>query len=180
MRWSSHYFSPEAKIFTGAGERFLIPHSSNVRTPVRFLVLISNMFGLANQVLLALSDYGPRVEEFTDSLLVRIGKNVGKPISINEIVVHYSYDVMSAMAFGKAMGFVKGDSNEDANQILANLQKWIFTASLGMHVPWLMNSLTSFTSFGGPMKQFYLWSEKQVTIRTEVCHYPHRIRRERH
>ncbi|KKA24572.1 Benzoate 4-monooxygenase cytochrome P450 [Rasamsonia emersonii CBS 393.64] len=113
----------------------------------------------------SLADYGPRIEGFTDDLLVRIGKNLGKPIVVNEICIHYSYDVMSALAFGNPMGFIKGDSNEIANSILSNIQRGVDAIGLLLHVPWLMTTLTTFSWAIGPMRQWNLYSQELVMLR---------------
>lgn len=54
--------------------------------------------------------------------MIRIGKSLGKPVIINELCIHYSYDVMSALAYGEAMGFIEGKSTEIADTILRNIQ----------------------------------------------------------
>jgi hypothetical protein len=55
---------------------------------------------------LVLVNYSPQLEDFTGTLLKRIRYNLGKAITINEITLHYSYDVMTQLAFGESGGFV--------------------------------------------------------------------------
>ncbi|QGA22244.1 hypothetical protein EYB26_009960 [Talaromyces marneffei] len=116
----------------------------------------------------SLSDYGPRIEEFTGQLIERIEKNDGKPILLNEICIHYSYDVMSALAFGDPMGFLKGDSNDVANSVLDNIQKGVDAIGLLLHVPWLMGTLTTFSWAIGPMRQWNEYSEQLVVLRKKM------------
>jgi hypothetical protein len=101
--------------------------------------------------------------------LQRIGENDGKPILLNEICIHYSYDVMAALAFGDPMGFVKGESNDVANSVLDNIQKGVDAIGLLLHVPWLMGTLTTFSWAIGPMRQWNEYSGQLVVLRKEVC-----------
>lgn len=87
---------------------------------------------------------------------------------VNEICIHYSYDVMSALAFGNPMGFIKGDSNEIANSILSNIQRGVDAIGLLLHVPWLMTTLTTFSWAIGPMRQWNLYSQELVMLRKAV------------
>ncbi|BCS24988.1 cytochrome P450 [Aspergillus puulaauensis] len=121
-----------------------------------------------NAFKISLADYAPRVEEFTSQLLVRIGKNLGQPILVNEICIHYSYDVMSALAFGDPMGFIKGDSNDIAKSVLDNIQKGVDAIGLLLHVPWLMGMLTTFSWAIGPMREWNEYSEKLVIQRKNM------------
>ncbi len=108
------------------------------------------------------------MEEFTSQLLVRISKNLGQPILVNEICIHYSYDVMSALAFGEPMAFIKGDSNDIAKSVLYNIQKGVDAIGLLLHVPWLMGMLTTFSWAIGPMREWNEYSEKLVIQRKNV------------
>lgn len=67
------------------------------------------------------------------------------------------------------MGFVGGDSNADANRILANIQEGIDGIGMFTHIPWGMKLLTNFSFLIGPMRELNKWSEKQVAIRKMVC-----------
>ncbi|KAL4745630.1 hypothetical protein BDW72DRAFT_186361 [Aspergillus terricola var. indicus] len=121
-----------------------------------------------NAFKISLADYAPRVEEFTSQLLVRISNNLGKPILVNDICIHYSYDVMSALAFGEPMGYIKGDSNDTAKSVLDNIQKGVDAIGLLLHVPWLMGMLTTFSWAIGPMHEWNEYSEKLVIQRKNM------------
>lgn len=116
----------------------------------------------------ALSDYGPQIEEFTSQFLDRIGKSNGNPILLNDICIHYSYDVMSALAFGDPMGFVKGESNEAATSVLDNMQRGIDAIGLLLHIPWLMGILTTFSWAIGPTRLWTKYSTHLVSLRKQV------------
>ncbi|KAL3469591.1 cytochrome P450 [Aspergillus californicus] len=112
----------------------------------------------------------PRVEEFTSQLLLRIGKTLGKPILANEICIHYSYDVMSALAFGEPMGYISGNSNDTAKSVLDNIQKEVEAIGLP-HVPWLMGILTTDTTATALtflLVNFALYPEWLQRLRDEV------------
>lgn len=98
---------------------------------------------------------------------MRIDAVVGKTVMVNELCEHYSYDVMSALAFGKSTQFIEGKSTNTANAILANLQGAILAISLLEHIPWMLN-VAETLSFVGPMKMLKDWSAKQMDERRHV------------
>ncbi|OKL62991.1 hypothetical protein UA08_01789 [Talaromyces atroroseus] len=116
----------------------------------------------------SLADYAPRIDEFTEQLLVRIARNVGRQIVLNDICIHYSYDVMSPLAFGDSMGFIKGDSDDIAKSVLDNIQKGVDAIGLLLHVPWLMGLLTTFSWAIGPMRQWNEYSGELVVLRKKM------------
>ncbi|KAL4902353.1 hypothetical protein BDW74DRAFT_186886, partial [Aspergillus multicolor] len=117
---------------------------------------------------MSLADFAPRVEEFTRQLLTRIHKNNGAPTLVNEICIHYSYDVMSALAFGEPMGFVTGESNNTAKSVLDNIQRGVDAIGLLLHVPWLMGLLTTFSWAVGPMREWNEYSGRLVVERKNM------------
>ncbi|KAL2794966.1 cytochrome P450 [Aspergillus keveii] len=121
-----------------------------------------------NAFKISLADYAPRVEEFTSQLLDRIGNNLEKPILVNEICIHYSYDVMSALAFGEPMGYTMGESNDTAKSVLDNIQRGVDAIGLLLHVPWLMGTLTTFSWAIGPMREWNQYSESLVIKRKSM------------
>lgn len=116
-------------------------------------------------IVVVLVSYGPRLEQFTDTFLDRIEVDIGKAIVINEITIHYSYDVMTQLAYGKAGGFLSGASTKAANEVLAGIQKGIDAIGLLCQVPWIMTLLTTFAGLGGPMKVFNDWSNDALVRR---------------
>jgi cytochrome P450 len=84
----------------------------------------------------ALSDYAPRIEEFTDQLLTRLRDANGEPVLLLKCCANYSYDVMSDLAFGKPMGFIKGEQSDVAEGILKTLSDGLDAMGLVYHVPW--------------------------------------------
>lgn len=115
-----------------------------------------------------LADYSPRLEEFTYTLLERIKRNAGKAIVINELAIHYSYDVMTQLAFGESGGFVDGSSNETAKAVLSGIQKGVDAIGLLNQVPWIMTLLTTFAFLPGPMRVFNDWSNLALEKRKKV------------
>ncbi|KAG9235686.1 putative benzoate 4-monooxygenase cytochrome P450 [Amylocarpus encephaloides] len=114
-----------------------------------------------------LQDYGPSIEEFTESLLERFESTAGKPVVINELTLHYSYDVMSSLAFGASTNFIQGKASETASTILSNIKEGIVAIGLLSHIPWMLN-VAETLSFIGPMKMFKSWSKQMVTERREM------------
>ncbi|PSN69408.1 cytochrome P450 [Corynespora cassiicola Philippines] len=117
----------------------------------------------------SLSDYAPRIEEFTDQLLTRLREENGKSVQLLEYCTYYSYDVMAALAFGKPMGFVKGEQNDVAASILNTFTQGLTAMGLMYHMPWLMNALGILTSLAGPMKEWRDWSVKSMKERMELA-----------
>ena len=115
----------------------------------------------------ALADYGPTIEDFTESLLVRIDSLVGKATVVNDLCIHYSYDVMSSLAFGSSTGFIDGTSSDVATTILNNIKEGIVAVGLFLHVPWML-TIVETLSFVGPMKLFKSWSSEKVAERRKM------------
>jgi cytochrome P450 len=130
-----------------------------------------------NATKLSLSDYAPQIENFTDQLLTRLRNEERKPIPLLEYMTYYSYDVMAALAFGKPMGFIKGEQSEIAASILATFTNSVQALGYMYLMPWLMNTLGVLTSFIGPMKEWRDWSVSQMKARMAVRlpfpHYTH-------
>jgi hypothetical protein len=75
---------------------------------------------------------------------------------------------MAALAFGKSMGFVKGDSSEVAESILRTFTDGLDAMGLLYHIPWFMNAIGILTSLAGPLKQWADWSQQQMRERMAV------------
>jgi len=116
-----------------------------------------------------LLNYSPQIELFTDALLRRIRFNLGKPINFNELAVHYSYDVMTQLAFGESGGFIDGTSSETANNVIDGLHTGLDTIGLLSHIPWMMTLLTTFSFLPGPMRVVNDWSDQALKRRKQVC-----------
>ncbi|KAL1966197.1 hypothetical protein VTN77DRAFT_4749 [Rasamsonia byssochlamydoides] len=112
-----------------------------------------------------LTDYGPRIEEFTDALLARLDKVTGKEVLVNEFCLHYVYDVMSGVGFGSETRFIECESSDFANNLLAQIQGGIAAIAFLAHVPWMLTIAESLTFLGGPMKLFREWSAEQAKKR---------------
>lgn len=115
-----------------------------------------------------LTGYNAQLEEFTDTLLKRIKSNVGKALTINELARHYSYDVMSQLAYGESSGFLDGSSSDMANYVVTGMEKGVDAIGLLNQVPWMMTLLTTFAVLGGPMKVFNDWSNQALEKRKKV------------
>ncbi|KAF2737787.1 cytochrome P450 [Polyplosphaeria fusca] len=113
----------------------------------------------------SLSDYGPRVEEFTSELLDRIERTNGQSVTLNEFCIHYSYDVMSALVFGRSMGFNTGQSSDVANRIIQIIADSLHALGLMCHIPWLMKALGTLLSSAGPMALWEDWTRDQLAER---------------
>lgn len=122
-----------------------------------------------SRLIVALTDYGPRIEEFTDALLARLDQVTGKEVLVNEFCLHYVYDVMSGVGFGSATRFIEGESSDFANTLLTKIQKGIAAIAFLAHVPWMLTVAESLAFvIGGPMKLFQVWSAEQVKKRRLV------------
>jgi hypothetical protein len=117
----------------------------------------------------SITDAAPQVESFTDQLLTRLRNEEGQLIPLLEYTTYYSYDVMAALAFGKPMGFIKGEQSDVAASILATFTNSVQALGYMYHMPWLMNAIGVLTSFAGPMKEWRDWSVSQMRARMAVC-----------
>ncbi|KAK7187825.1 benzoate 4-monooxygenase cytochrome P450 [Paraphaeosphaeria sporulosa] len=106
----------------------------------------------------SLSHYAPRIEEFTDQFVTRLRNANGEPVQLLKCCSHYSYDVMSDLAFGKPMGFIKGEQSDVAESILKTLSDGLDAMGLIYHIPWFMNAISVLTSVAGPLKAWRDWS----------------------
>ncbi|KAF2113871.1 cytochrome P450 [Lophiotrema nucula] len=116
----------------------------------------------------SLSDFAPRVEEFTSELLERIEKSNGALVPLNEFCVHYSYDVMSALVFGTSIGFNTGQSSEVARRIVAILSGNLHGLGVMLHVPWFMKAIATPLSFVGPVKLWEEWTRDRLAERRAI------------
>lgn len=121
-----------------------------------------------NAMKASLSDYAPQVENFTDQLLTRLRNEEGRSIPLLVYASYYSYDVMAALAFGKPMGFIKGEQSDVAASILATMMGSVQALGYMYLMPWLMNTIGVLTSFAGPMKEWRDWSVSQMKARMQV------------
>lgn len=124
-----------------------------------------------NAMKTSLSNFAPRIEELCDQLLIRLRQTNGSPILLLETMTYFSYDAMSALAFGKPMGFTKGESSEVADSILNTFTQGVSALGIMYHMPWLMNALGVLTSLAGPMKDWTDWSVSQMKARMAVSSY---------
>lgn len=85
-----------------------------------------------------------------------------------ENMMYYSYDVMSTLAFGQPMGFIKGEQTEVAQKVLDIMSGSLSVFGLLAHVPWLMQFLVVVGSVAGPMKEWTDWSVGQMKARLAV------------
>lgn len=121
-----------------------------------------------NAMKTSLSGFAPHIEETCDQLLERLRKAQGEPVLLLETMTYFSYDVMSALAFGKSMGFTTGNSNEAADSILNTFTEGLSAMGVMYHMPWLMNALGVLTSLAGPLKDWTDWSVSQMKMRMKV------------
>ncbi|KAH9870516.1 hypothetical protein IAQ61_005992 [Plenodomus lingam] len=118
-----------------------------------------------NAMKTSLNAFAPRIEQFTDQLLMRLRGEEGKLVPLLEYTTYYSYDTMAALAFGKPMGFIKGQQSDVAASILATFTNGVRAMGYMYHMPWLMNALSVLTSVAGPMKEWRDWSVSQMKQR---------------
>lgn len=114
-----------------------------------------------------LADYAPFIEEFTDTLLTRVKQDEGKPIIINDLCIHYTFDVMSSLAFGDSTKFLERESTVTATRVLKGIQTAFVAFGALVHIPWVLIILESI-SFAGPLREFNRWSVEQLEKRRKV------------
>lgn len=83
-------------------------------------------------------------------------------------MTYYSYDVMATLAFGKPMGFIKGDSSDAADSILKTMTGSLYAFGLLQHMPWLLKTIGTLTAFAGPLKEWTDWSVNAMKARMAV------------
>ncbi|KAJ4985563.1 benzoate 4-monooxygenase cytochrome P450 [Stagonosporopsis vannaccii] len=121
-----------------------------------------------NAMKTSLSGFAPQIEGICDQLLERLRQTSGKPALLLETMTYFSYDVTSALAFGKAMGFTIGESSEVADSILNTFTQSLSAMGIMYHMPWLMNALAILTSVAGPLKDWTEWSVSQMELGWQV------------
>jgi hypothetical protein len=77
------------------------------------------------------------VEEFTQTLITQAEKRKGASMSLNEICVNYSYDVMSLLAYGDSTKFMEGNTKGTAARVLGGITSGIAAIGALMHIPWV-------------------------------------------
>ena len=87
---------------------------------------------------------------------------------INELCVQYSYDVMSALAFGIHTEFLNGKETAAAKKVLDNIQSGMSALAAVVHIPWMFTVIDVISFIGGPMKEFNDWSASQVEARRDA------------
>lgn len=112
-------------------------------------------------------DYGPIVEEFTDILHQRIDKAPGQPVSVNVMMKHYSYDVISTLGFGHSTSFLQGEATEIAKHVFGAVERGVIAIGILLHVPYMLTIMETFT-FKGPMGAFNRWAADEVIRRKKV------------
>ncbi|KZM21184.1 heme binding [Ascochyta rabiei] len=125
-----------------------------------------------NAMKTSLSDFAPRVEEMCDQLLARLRQADEKPVLLLETMTYFSYDTMSALAFGKPMGFTTGESSKIADSILNTFTQGLSAMGIMYHMPWLMNALGILTSLAGPLRDWTDWSISQMKARMALKDAP--------
>lgn len=116
----------------------------------------------------SLNDYGASIEEFTSGFLKRIETSKGEKVNINELCLHYSYDVMSLLAFGESSRFLEGTCTQQSKKVLKGVRDGGIAVGAFVHVPWILTIVESI-SFAGPIRNLNLWSAEQVERRKKVC-----------
>ena len=76
------------------------------------------------------------MEEFTDQFLVRLREDQGKPVLLLLYCTYFSYDVMSKLAFGSSMGFIRDEQTEAAASILQTFTSGLDVMGILHHMPW--------------------------------------------
>ncbi|RDW71423.1 hypothetical protein BP6252_07986 [Coleophoma cylindrospora] len=112
-----------------------------------------------------LQTYSPVLEGFTDIFLSRLSCQLGDPIEIRTIANHYSYDVMTQLAYGKAGGFLSGTAGKTIDAVISGIKEGVDVIGLLYHVPWALNLVVTFGSVGGPIKTWNDWSKHAVAER---------------
>lgn len=121
-----------------------------------------------NAMKTSLSGFAPQIEKMCNQLLERLRRESGEPVLLLETMTYFSYDVTSALAFGRAMGFTTGESSKVADGILNTFTQSLSAMGIMYHMPWLMNALTILTSVAGPLKDWTDWSVSQMETRMAV------------
>jgi hypothetical protein len=117
---------------------------------------------------IALSDLAPIIEEFTDQVLIRLHGHEGSPVPLHEYMSFYTYDTLATLAFGKPMGFIKGEQNDEAQSIHDMMNGTLAAFGLLQHLPWMLKAMDTIGSLAGPMKQWRDWSVSQMKARMAV------------
>lgn len=108
------------------------------------------------------------MEEFTSQLLARIESSGGMPVLLNELFMFYSYDVMSAFAFGTEIGFTKGEASEESKLAIQSITENIAAMSIFLLLPWLLNVIMPFAAYIKELRNYNEWTKEQLLKRQNV------------
>lgn len=112
-----------------------------------------------------MKEYRQRLVYFSDQLRERILKSNGSPINVSELFYHFSFDVMSDLAFGESLNMLKNDENHFAVGLLQDGMDLLGPLS---PVPWLVRIGFSIPGVAQNFKELLSWSAKKLEYRIQV------------
>ncbi|KAJ3522636.1 hypothetical protein NM208_g12776 [Fusarium decemcellulare] len=109
-----------------------------------------------------LRDYEHRVVQYTDQLLDRIAKTLGKPLNITEWFHFYTLDILGDLAFGQSFGMLKDGVKHYYMELCE--QNMVLIGAFS-HLVWLFPIFKSAPGINYAYIKFQKWLRAQVEWR---------------
>ncbi|KAJ4299023.1 hypothetical protein N0V90_004267 [Kalmusia sp. IMI 367209] len=109
-----------------------------------------------------LESFAFRVEEITSDLLARINASSKETIPLKALFREYSFDVIGVFAFGKPFGFITGQASKAEKEILAIIDASVHTKESLIHLPWLIEAISSVAPEIDARKRWNDWTKEQL------------------
>ena len=113
----------------------------------------------------SLRSYENRVTDYADVLVEQMTKTAGTPVNVSKWFIHYTFDVMGDLAFGRSFDALKSGKSHFVMDIMHNSSKVI--GVLGC-VPWVVRFFTLIPSAINPIQRMLDYSETCVEERKKM------------
>ncbi|KAK6222379.1 hypothetical protein LQW54_001079 [Pestalotiopsis sp. IQ-011] len=116
-------------------------------------------------VRLALRNYEPRVQAYTDQLMQQLSKRENSPVNVTDWFNFYSFDVMGDMAWGKSFNMLRDGIK---HYFMTSLHADMTSVGLFSHLVWLFPIFKATPILNKESKKFWGWVNSQVDERKKM------------
>ncbi|KAI4596579.1 hypothetical protein KJ359_005335 [Pestalotiopsis sp. 9143b] len=120
-------------------------------------------------VRLALRNYEPRVQAYTDQLMQQLSKRENSPVNVTDWFNFYSFDVMGDMAWGKSFNMLRDGIK---HYFMTSLHADMTSVGLFSHLVWLFPIFKATPILNKESKKFWIWVNNQVDERKKLSQNP--------
>lgn len=121
--------------------------------------------GYTNILGLALRNYEPRVQAYTDQLMQQLSNRENTPVNVTDWFNFYSFDVMGDMAWGKSFNMLRDGIK---HYFMTSLHADMSSVGLFSHLVWLFPIFKATPVLNKESKKFWRWVNSQVDERKRV------------